>query len=88
MQSLHHKKYILVIVDDFSWFTWIFFKFKATSELIDFIKGIEFLTKFTVGSVRSDNGIKFTNVMIEKSLVYNDIDHNLSTPYTHYKMVS
>ena len=25
IESLHHKKYILVIVDDFTRFTWVFF---------------------------------------------------------------
>ena len=58
VESLHHKKYILVIVDDFTRFTWVFFlrlKSETASELINFIKGIEVLIKLQVRRTRSDN---------------------------------
>lgn len=53
-ETLQYKKYILVDVDDYSWFTCVSFlklKVKVTSELINFIKGIEVLTKLLVRRV-------------------------------------
>ena len=44
IESIGGNKYILVIVDDFSHFTWVFFlkqKSEATPRLKDFIKRIE-----------------------------------------------
>jgi hypothetical protein len=41
VQSIHGKRYILVIVDDYSRYTWVFFlhaKSDAPREIIDFIK--------------------------------------------------
>ena len=85
VESLHHKKYILVIVYDFTRFTWVFFlrmKSKTTSELINFIKGIEVLIKLPIRRIRSDNGSEFTNSTIEKFLTEKGIDHKFSAPYT------
>ena len=42
--GLHHKKYIVVIVDDFNRFTWVFFlrlKSETPQILINFTKEIE-----------------------------------------------
>ena len=85
VESLHHKKYILVIVDDFTRFTWVFFlrlKSKTASELIKFIKGIEVIIKLPVRRIRSVNGLEFVNATIEKFLIEKGIDHNFSAPYT------
>ena len=74
-----------MIVDEFTRFTWVFFlrlKYETTSELINFIKGIEVLIKLPVRRIRSDNGSKFTNGTIEKFLPDKGIDHNFSAPYT------
>ena len=49
--SLHHKKHILVIVDDFTRFTWVFFlrlKSETPQVLINFIKEIELQIKLPV----------------------------------------
>lgn len=85
VESLHHKKYILVSFDDFTRFTWVFFlrlKFEMASELIDFIKGIEVLITLPGKRIRSDNGSEFTNGTIEKFLTEKGIDHNFPAPYT------
>ncbi|KAI3723547.1 hypothetical protein L2E82_35197 [Cichorium intybus] len=45
VESVGKKKYILVIVDDFSRFTWVLFlrnKSDAAEEIINFIKDMEF----------------------------------------------
>lgn len=44
IESIGGNKYILVTVDDFSLFTWIFFlkqKYETTQRMINFVKQIE-----------------------------------------------
>ena len=62
IESIGGNKYILVIVDDFSRFTCVFFlkqKSEATPRLKDFIKQIELQQRKAVRNVRSDNGLEF-----------------------------
>ncbi|KAI3510729.1 hypothetical protein L1887_17862 [Cichorium endivia] len=83
--SLNHKKYILVIVDDFTRFTWVFFlrlKSYTFLELRNFIVSIELKVKLLVRRIRSDNGTEFNNQQIEEFLASKGIEHNFSTPYT------
>ena len=65
--SLNGKRYTLVIVDEYSRYTWVFF-LKAKSEtadvIIDFIKKAETLYKLKVRQLRSDNGTEFKNVTL------------------------
>ncbi|KAI3690740.1 hypothetical protein L2E82_48947 [Cichorium intybus] len=66
--SLNHKKYILVIVDDYSRFTWVFFlrlKSDTFPELKNFITSIELKIQLPVRRIRSDNGTEFNNKKIE-----------------------
>ncbi|KAI3518357.1 hypothetical protein L1887_06990 [Cichorium endivia] len=83
--SLNHKKYILVIVDDFTCFTWVFF-LRLNSytflELRNFIVSIELKVKLPVRRIRSDNGTEFNNRQIEEFLASKGIEHNFSTLYT------
>ncbi|KAL4570004.1 hypothetical protein LXL04_025653 [Taraxacum kok-saghyz] len=83
--SLHKKKYILVIVDDFTRFTWVFFlrlKSETANELINFIKLVELQLQKFVHKIRSDNGTEFVNQTIDSFLQSKGIDHNLSAPYS------
>ncbi|KAJ9553102.1 hypothetical protein OSB04_017147 [Centaurea solstitialis] len=69
--SLGGKRYILVIVDEFSRFTWTFFlrlKGEAAEEIIVFIKKIEVQSGLPVRSIRSDNGTKFKNYTLDTFL--------------------
>ena len=64
VQSRNGKKYILVIVDDYSRFTWTRFlrsKAETPEELIVFFKIIQ--TKFNqvIAGIRSDHGTEFEN---------------------------
>lgn len=91
VEMLHHKKYILVIFDDYTRFTWGSFlrsTSKTTSELINIIKGIKVLKKLQVQRVRNDNGTEFTNATLKKILVEKVIEHNSFSPTLHKKMVS
>nr|KAJ0227036.1 hypothetical protein LSAT_V11C100049630 [Lactuca sativa] len=85
IESIDGSKYILVIVDDFSRFTWVFFlkqKSNATPKLKMFIKKVEVQLKKTVRNIRSDNGLEFKNKDFEDFLAYKGITHNFSAPYT------
>ncbi|GJQ96377.1 putative ribonuclease H-like domain-containing protein [Tanacetum coccineum] len=63
-----HKKYCLVVTDDYSRFTWVFFlttKDETCEILKNFIKEIENLVDKKVKIIRSDNGTKFKNKVID-----------------------
>ncbi|GJV23363.1 retrovirus-related pol polyprotein from transposon TNT 1-94 [Tanacetum coccineum] len=62
--SVNGKKYILVIVDDYSRFTWVKFlrsKDEAPDFIIKFLKMIQVRLKVTVRRIRTDNGTEFVN---------------------------
>ena len=85
IQSIGGNKYILVIVDDFSRFTWVFFlkqKSEATPKLKLFIKQIETQLRKVVCNVRSDNGLEFKKNDFEDFLAKKGTTHNFSAPYT------
>ncbi|GKC44322.1 putative ribonuclease H-like domain-containing protein [Tanacetum coccineum] len=68
MSSLMHKKYCLVVIDDYSKFTWVFFlttKDETSEILKNFIKEIENLVDKKVKIIRSDNGTEFKNKVID-----------------------
>ncbi|GJR23922.1 retrovirus-related pol polyprotein from transposon TNT 1-94 [Tanacetum coccineum] len=62
VESINRKKYILVIVDDYSRFTWVKFlrsKDEAPDVIIKCIKNIQVPLNATVCNIRTDNGTKF-----------------------------
>ncbi|KAI3747125.1 hypothetical protein L6452_09572 [Arctium lappa] len=62
IQSIAGKKYTLVIVDEYSRYTWVVFlcsKSDTLEELITFVKKMEMLNNFTVRSIRSGHGTEF-----------------------------
>nr|KAJ0209793.1 hypothetical protein LSAT_V11C400226980 [Lactuca sativa] len=84
-QTIQGKKYILVVVDGFSCFTWVFFlrlKSEAPKEMINFIKQIELKLKRPVRRIRSDNGLEFKNNTLDSFLKDKGIEHNFSAPST------
>ncbi|GJT34315.1 retrovirus-related pol polyprotein from transposon TNT 1-94 [Tanacetum coccineum] len=67
--SVNGKKYILVIVDDYSRFTWVKFlrsKDEAPDFIIKFLKMIQVPLKVTVQRIKTDNGNEFENGVIER----------------------
>ncbi|KAJ9538751.1 hypothetical protein OSB04_031484 [Centaurea solstitialis] len=67
-QSLAGRKYILVIVDDFSRYTWTKFlktKDETSSLIINFIKAVQVQLKLPVQTVRTDNGTEFKNTVLK-----------------------
>ncbi|GJS95572.1 retrovirus-related pol polyprotein from transposon TNT 1-94 [Tanacetum coccineum] len=62
--SVNGKKYILVIVDDYSRFTWVKClrsKDEAPDFIIKFLKMIQVRLKVPVRRIRTDNGTEFVN---------------------------
>jgi transposase InsO family protein len=83
--SIGGNKYGLVIVDDYSHFTWVFFlqdKSETQEVLNKFFRMTqnEFDTK--VKKIRSDNGTEFKNTQVEDFLDKEGIKYEFSTPYT------
>ena len=78
VSTLNNKRYILVIVDDFSRFTWIYFlrqKSKVAQIMIDFIKKMETILKKTVCKIKSDHGIEFKNNVIDSFTMRSSKNH-------------
>ncbi|GJR52660.1 retrovirus-related pol polyprotein from transposon TNT 1-94 [Tanacetum coccineum] len=62
IQSINGRKYILVIVDDYSWFTWVKFlrsKDEVPKFVIKFLKMIQVRLNATIRNIRTDNGTEF-----------------------------
>jgi transposase InsO family protein len=83
--SISGNKYGLVIVDDYSRFTWVFFlqdKSETQEVLKKFLRRAqsEFDTK--VKKIRSDNGTEFKSTQVEDFLDEEGIKHEFLTPYT------
>nr|GEU50448.1 putative reverse transcriptase domain-containing protein [Tanacetum cinerariifolium] len=64
VKSLNKKSYCLVVTDDYSRFSWVFFlatKDETSTILKTFITGIEIQTNHKVKIIRSDNETEFKN---------------------------
>jgi transposase InsO family protein len=83
--SIGGSKYGLVIVDDFSRFTWEFFlqdKSKTQGTLKCFLRIAQNDFELKVKKIRSDNGSEFKNIQVEKYPEVEGIKHEFSAPYT------
>jgi transposase InsO family protein len=83
--SIGGSKYGLVIVDDFSRFTWVFFlqdKSKTQGTLKRFLRRAQNEFELKVKKIRSDNGSEFKNHQVEEYLEEEGIKHEFSAPYT------
>nr|GFC69219.1 retrovirus-related Pol polyprotein from transposon TNT 1-94 [Tanacetum cinerariifolium] len=69
IKSINEKRYVLVVVDDYSRYTWVFFlhsKDKASEVIISFIKKTQVNLQFQVQHVRTNNGMEFKNKTLVK----------------------
>nr|GEX30000.1 hypothetical protein [Tanacetum cinerariifolium] len=67
------EKYILVIMDDYSRFTWVKFlasKDEASDFIIKFLKMIQVRLNATVRNIRTDNETEFVNQTLKPDLSY------------------
>ncbi|GJU41501.1 retrovirus-related pol polyprotein from transposon TNT 1-94 [Tanacetum coccineum] len=79
--SVNGKKYILVIVDDYSRFTWVKClrsKDEAPVFIINFLKMIQVRLKETVHRIRTDNGTEFVNQTLREYYEKVVISHETS----------
>jgi transposase InsO family protein len=83
--SIRGSKYGLVIVDDFSRFTWVFFlqyKLETQGTLKCFLRRAQNEFELKVKTIRSDNGFEFKNLQVEEFLEEEGIKREFSAPYT------
>jgi transposase InsO family protein len=83
--SLGGNKYSLIIVDDYSRFTWVFFlhdKCQVQEKVKIFVRRAQKEFGLPIKKVRSDNGTEFENTLVEEFLDEEVIKHEFLTPYT------
>jgi transposase InsO family protein len=83
--SIDGSKYCLVIVDDYSRFTWVFFlreKSQTQETLKGFLRRAQNEFRLRIEKIRSDNGMEFKNSQIEDFLEDEGIKNEFSSPYT------
>nr|GFA15375.1 retrovirus-related Pol polyprotein from transposon TNT 1-94 [Tanacetum cinerariifolium] len=79
------KRYVLVIVDDYSRYTLVHFlrsKDEAPKVIIKFLKRITVLFQSPVIIIRTDNDIKFKNQVLKEYFDTVDISHQMSSVQT------
>ncbi|GJT50527.1 retrovirus-related pol polyprotein from transposon TNT 1-94 [Tanacetum coccineum] len=85
VQSINGKKYILVIVDDYSRFTWVKFlrsKDETPIFVINLLKQLQVGLNKTIQFVRTDNGTKFVNKNLTDYCESVGITHEKTVPRT------
>ncbi|GJT20404.1 retrovirus-related pol polyprotein from transposon TNT 1-94 [Tanacetum coccineum] len=85
VQTINGKKYILVIVDDYSRFTWVKFlrsKDETPTVVIKFLKQIQVGLNKTVRFIRTDNGTEFVNKTLYDYYESVGIFHQKTVPRT------
>ena len=85
VQSINGKKYMLVMVDAYSKYTWVEFmrtKAEALELIIKFIKKIQVLIQIPIQKLRSANGTEFNNETLQNFLDSVGISHNFSAART------
>nr|GEY58709.1 retrovirus-related Pol polyprotein from transposon TNT 1-94 [Tanacetum cinerariifolium] len=81
VESVNGKKYILVIVDDYSRFTWVKFlrsKDETPDFIIKFLKMIQVRLSVLVRCIRTDNGTEFVNQTLHDYYEEVGISHETS----------
>nr|GEU80691.1 retrovirus-related Pol polyprotein from transposon TNT 1-94 [Tanacetum cinerariifolium] len=69
VESINGKRYVLVVVDDYSRYAWVFFlhtKDEASEVRVSFIKKSQVNLQLQVQRVRTDNGTEFKNKTLAK----------------------
>ncbi|GJX13147.1 retrovirus-related pol polyprotein from transposon TNT 1-94 [Tanacetum coccineum] len=88
VQSINGKKYILVIVDDYSRFTWVKFlrsKDETLAFVVKLLKQLQVGLNKTVRNIRTDNGIEFVNHALTNYFESVGITHEKTVPKTPHQ---
>nr|GFD31786.1 putative ribonuclease H-like domain-containing protein [Tanacetum cinerariifolium] len=81
VESVNGKKYILIIVDDYSRFTWVKFmrsKDETPMFIIKFLKMIQVRLNVPVRRIQTDNGTEFVNQTLRDYYEEVGISHETS----------
>ena len=84
VRSIGGKWYILVIVDDFSRYTWVFFlasKDEAFGHYHDLVLRLASELPAALRAIRSDNGTEFKNASFASFCAERGIEHQFSSPH-------
>ena len=84
VRSIGQKYYCLVITDDFSRFSWVFFlgsKDETVETLMDFFVQVENIYGKKIKRIRSDNGMEFKNQALDVFFLSEGIQHHFSASY-------
>nr|GEY38387.1 putative ribonuclease H-like domain-containing protein [Tanacetum cinerariifolium] len=85
VKSMNMKSYCLVVTDDYSRFTWVFFlatKDETSPILKTFITGLESQLSIKIKVIRSDNGTEFKNNDLNQFCRIKGIKMEFSVPIT------
>ena len=88
VQTINGKRYILVIVDDYSRWTWVYFlrsKDQAPQMIITFLTKIQVQLRNTVRQFRTDKGTEFLNQTLRNLYEKVGIEHQTSIARTPEK---
>ncbi|GKB86703.1 retrovirus-related pol polyprotein from transposon TNT 1-94, partial [Tanacetum coccineum] len=83
--SINHEKYTIVIVDEYSRYTWVYFlrkKSQAPEMIMSFIIMVENQNDVKVKQIRTDNETKFRNHELKSFCDEKGISQNFFSPYT------
>ena len=83
--TLGGRKYGLVIVDDYSRYSWVFLlktKDETYKEVIIFAKKAQRMYEAEIKAIRTDNGTEFKNYTMQEFADDEGIKHEFSAPYT------
>ncbi|KAJ9542569.1 hypothetical protein OSB04_029075 [Centaurea solstitialis] len=85
VMSIGKKSYCLVIIDDYSRFTWVFFlrtKDETSGLIKPFVKRVENQVNLRVKVIRSDNGTEFKNADLNSFCEEKGIERQFIAPRT------
>jgi transposase InsO family protein len=85
ISSISRKMFVLVIVDDYSRFTWVIFfisKDEIFKQFINFCYRVENEKSSKINTIRSDHGKEFENTKFDDFYNKRGYRHEYSAPHT------
>jgi transposase InsO family protein len=85
VRSADGKRYIFVVVDDYSWYEWVFF-LEEKGEMFGFVRDLVLRLRNerhgdAIRAIRSDNSSEFKNTYFETFYYDLGLEHKFSSPY-------
>jgi transposase InsO family protein len=86
VRSAGGKWYVLVVLDDYSWYVWVFF-LEDKGKTFGFVRDLVLRLRngrhgVAIRAIRSDNGSEFRNSRFETFCHDLGLEHQFSSPYT------